>query len=180
MLSKTPDKALVERYLRHRDEGSFRELYRRNTPALYGLALRLCVSDADAHDAIQETWIRACSVLPAFEWKSSLKTWLTGVLINCVREQTRKRNRHYEEPLAEDGPAPTHEWEGEKLSLEQAIARLPTGYRHVLTLHDVEGHTHEEISVLLDISVGTSKSQLHHARKATKTLFFRSNKNEQL
>jgi RNA polymerase sigma-70 factor, ECF subfamily len=171
MLNAKSDQVLVDTYLHRRDEDSFRQLYRRHTPALYALALRLCVSENDANDAIQDTWIRACSALSAFQWKSSLRTWLTGVLINCVREQTRARKRHHEEPLADDWPVEIAELPGHCLSLEYAIARLPDGYRHVLTLHDVEGYTHEEISVLLDISVGTSKSQLHHARRAIRTLF---------
>jgi len=170
LIEKT-DRVLVEKYLRYRDEASFRELYRRHTPGLYALACRLCGSETDAHDAIQDAWIRAASALSAFQWKSSLKTWLTGVLINCVREQARKHNRDREEPLKDDWPAEVAELPGEKLNFEQAIGRLPDGYRQVLTLHDVEGYTHEEISVLLDISVGTSKSQLHHARRAIKTLF---------
>ena len=131
--------------------------------------MRLCDSGADANDAIQETWIRACAALARFEWKSSLKTWLTGVLINCVREQNRK-NRSREEQLPDDWPANIAVPAGEQLNLEQAIARLPDGYRHVLMLHDVEGYTHDEIGALLDISAGTSKSQLHHARRAIRTL----------
>jgi RNA polymerase sigma-70 factor (ECF subfamily) len=49
--------------------------------------------------------------------------------------------------------------------VEQAIQRLPEGCRYVLTLHDIEGYTHDEISALLEISAGTSKSQLHYARQ---------------
>ena len=49
-------------------------------------------------------------------------------------------------------------------ALRTAVAALPEGYREVLLLHDVEGHTHEEIGELLGISPGTSKSQLHRAR----------------
>jgi RNA polymerase sigma-70 factor, ECF subfamily len=169
ILSKQDERLLVEKYLRRRDEPSFKELYRRHTPALYALALRLCDSGADANDAIQDMWIRACSVLTRFEWKSSLKTWLTGVLINCIREQSRK-NRCREEQLPDDWPVNIAGPPGERLNLEQAIARLPVGYRHVLLLHDLEGYTHEEIAALLDISAGTSKSQLHYARRAIRTL----------
>ncbi|OGU00457.1 MAG: hypothetical protein A2085_07060 [Gemmatimonadetes bacterium GWC2_71_10] len=46
---------------------------------------------------------------------------------------------------------------------------MPTGYRTVLVLHDVEGYRHEEIADLLGVSVGTSKSQLFHARRAVRT-----------
>jgi RNA polymerase sigma-70 factor (ECF subfamily) len=56
----------------------------------------------------------------------------------------------------------------ERLDLEQAIAALPNGYRQVLVLHDVEGYTHEEISRMLEIEVGTSKSQLSRARSSVR------------
>jgi RNA polymerase sigma-70 factor (ECF subfamily) len=58
----------------------------------------------------------------------------------------------------------------DKLALEKAIAELPNGYRTVFVLHDVEGYEHEEISNLLDISIGTSKSQLHKARMRLRQL----------
>jgi RNA polymerase sigma-70 factor, ECF subfamily len=170
-LTQETDQILVERYLRGRDEKSFRELYRRHTSALYGLALRLCESEADAQDAIQETWIRSCAALSEFQWKSSLRTWLSGILINCSRELTRRRDRRREEQLPDDDAVIIATTPSEKITLDQAIARLPNGYREVLILHDVEGYTHEEIGSLLDISVGTSKSQLHHARRAIRAMF---------
>ena len=157
--------------MRTKDEATFRQLYRCHTPALYPLALRLVGgSESEAQDAIQDTWLRACKTLPGFEWRSSLRTWLTGILINRVREMNRARGRRNEEELLLEclaQPAPL----AERLDLEQAIARLPAGYRHVLILHDMEGYTHEEISAQLEISAGTSKSQLYHARKAVRRMF---------
>ena len=52
----------------------------------------------------------------------------------------------------------------DRIGLERAVRQLPLGYRTVFILHDVEGYDHEEISRMLDISQGTSKSQLHKAR----------------
>lgn len=163
------DEELVEKYLRRRDEHSFRELYRRHSPSLYALALRLSESDADAEDALQETWIRACKLLPNFEWKSALRTWLTGILINCIREIRRRRARHGEESI-EDDLLPQSSGSSDVYDLESAISSLPAGYRQVLVLHDLEGYTHEEISRLLEINAGTSKSQLHHARKFIRSI----------
>jgi RNA polymerase sigma-70 factor (ECF subfamily) len=59
---------------------------------------------------------------------------------------------------------------GERIDLERAIAALPDGYRAVLVLHDIEGMQHEEIGATLEISSGTSKSQLHRARRALRAL----------
>ncbi|MFY9608268.1 MAG: RNA polymerase sigma factor [Blastocatellia bacterium] len=170
LISKT-DRVLVNRFLRTGDERSFRELYRRHTPTLYRLGLRLVGgSEADAQDAIQDTWVRACKSLSRFEWKSSLRTWLVGILINRTREFNRVRWRQPEDELPDEFPASTIARPAERIDLEQAIARLPAGYRQVLVLHDIEGNTHEEISLLLEISVGTSKSQLFHARKTVRAV----------
>ena len=165
------DRRLVRRFLRTGDERSFRQLYSRHTPGMYPLALRLVGgSEADAQDAIQETWIRACKRLERFEWKSSLRTWLTGILINCIRESNRERERRQEEELQDDAATAVSSQPLTRIDLEQVIARLPDGYRHVLTLHDISGYTHEEIGVLLEITAGTSKSQLYHARRALRSL----------
>jgi RNA polymerase sigma factor (sigma-70 family) len=51
------------------------------------------------------------------------------------------------------------------MDLERAIAALPTGARQVFVLHDVEGYEHAEIASLVGIAVGTSKAQLHRARR---------------
>jgi RNA polymerase sigma-70 factor (ECF subfamily) len=50
------------------------------------------------------------------------------------------------------------------MDFETALAKLPDGARQIFVLHDVEGHKHHEIATLLDISIGTSKAQLHRAR----------------
>lgn len=164
--AENDDRRLVHGFIRSRDERSFRSLYRRHTPTLYRLALRLAGGvDADAQDLIQDTWFRACGSLSEFGWKSSLRTWLTGILINCARELSRRRQRRSEEELVDPEATAPHFENGNATEVEQAIQRLPEGCRYVLTLHDIEGYTHEEISALLEISAGTSKSQLHYARQ---------------
>ena len=163
------DRELVAAYLSHRREGAFRALYRRHTPRLYPLALRLLGDARDAEEAIQETWIRAAGRLDRFAWRSSLGTWLTGIAINVCRDR-RRHDRARPRPVPEDavdidrsGPAPGDD---RRLDLERALADLPGRYRQVLVLHDAFGYTHKEIGRFLDIETGTSKSQLFHARKA--------------
>ena len=166
------DQELVERFMRTKDETTFRELYRRHTPYLYLLALRLVGgAESEAQDAVQDTWLRACKTLSGFAWRSSLRTWLAGILINRVREMNRESARRNEEELPEEFSPPGVARASEHVDIEQAVARLPAGYRLVLVLHDVEGYTHEEIGARLEISAGTSKSQLHHARKALRAAF---------
>jgi RNA polymerase sigma-70 factor (ECF subfamily) len=165
------DAELVAAVRRQGDERAFRELYRRHTPRLYQLVLRLLGgSEADAEDVVQETWQRAASSLDRFRWESTFGTWLTGIGLNQTRDFLRRAGRraHYEgDPeavlscvAAAAGSA------GERVDLERAIALLPDGYRTVFVLHDMEGYAHAEIAALLEISEGTSKSQLFHARRA--------------
>ncbi len=164
------DRDLAAAVARSGDEAAFRTLYRRHTPALYRLALRLGGGDEPwAEELVQRCWIRAVDGLGAFGWRSALSTWLGGIAINCARELWRE-GRGRDEALDEQRdrlPAPRGSPSGpeDRIDLERAIERLPHGYRQVFVLHDVEGYTHEEIGGLLGIEAGTSKSQLSHARR---------------
>jgi RNA polymerase sigma factor (sigma-70 family) len=170
--SEAEDRILAAAVAADGDERAFRELYRRHTPALYQLVLRvLGGSTADAEDVVQDTWVRAVRQLSKFRWESSLRTWLSAIGLNLARETLRRRGRARSEELTEQlGLHLPPAKDGERIDLERAIARLPAGYRTVLVLHDVEGFTHEEISRQLEIAVGTSKSQLFDARRAVRSM----------
>ena len=141
------------------DEPVFRAMYAEHTPALYLLALRLTGNRSDADDVVQETWVRAARHDDRLHAARSQRAWLAAILINCSREQRRGRRT---EALADEAThEPSH---GTRLDLESALRALPDGFREVLVLHDVEGHTHEEIASLLGIDSGTSRSQLSRAR----------------
>ncbi len=154
------------------DEQAFRLLYRRHTPRLFCLVQRLLASEADAEDAVQETWVRATDRLAGFRWEASFGSWLTAIGLNIARETLRKRGRRREEEWVPDMelPAPPRLERVEAMDLERALRALPSGYRTVLVLHDVEGYRHEEIAERLGIAAGTSKSQLFHARRAMRVL----------
>jgi RNA polymerase sigma-70 factor (ECF subfamily) len=161
------DRSLADAVARSGDEAAFRALYRRHTPALYQLALRLGGGDESwAEELVQRTWIRAVEGLGGFAWRSALRTWLSGILLNCAREQWRMQRNSpevaWDSHALSAGPA---EDPGLRLDLERAIAGLPHGYRQIFVLHDVEGFTHAEIAELLGIDPGTSKSQLFQARR---------------
>ena len=163
MSHESSDRDLVAAFLTRRDEIAFRDLYRRHTPALYAFALRLTSGrDADAEDLVQDTWIRAAEHLHRFAWHSTLRTWLSGIVVNCWRERVRRLTPDFT-LLDEHIAAPPDTGVG--LDLDRAIASLPDGYRAVILLHDVEGYTHEEIARLLGVEEGTSKSQLSRARR---------------
>ena len=162
------DKQLVNRFLKSRSERAFVDLYRAKTPKLYPMALRLCSHDQQhAEDLIQEMWCIAIGKLAEFQWRSELKTWLTGILINLSREKRKQEEKemNLHRTLATEVERPLEPSVFDVHDLEKAIGELPPGYRQVIVLHDVEGYTHQEIAELLDIAEGTSKSQLYHARK---------------
>ena len=163
----SPDRALASQVLAG-DEGAFRQLYRRHTPRIHQLALRLLGgSEADAEDVVQDTWIKAVEKLDTFRWESAFGTWLHAIAVNVSREAVRRRGRRQETEFpAEEPPARAPLERVELMDLEQAIAKLPDGYRTVLVLHDVEGYTHEEIGERLGVAAGTTKSQLFWARRA--------------
>jgi RNA polymerase sigma-70 factor (ECF subfamily) len=164
------DRALADAVVRIRDEAAFRTLYRRHTPALYRLALRLGGGDGPwAEELVQRTWIRAVEGLGSFAWRSTLSSWLGGIAINCARELWRDSRTRSETGLLDEVTAPRALAAEERVDLERAIERLPAGYREVFVLHDVEGYTHAEIGGLLGIEPGTSKSQLSRARQRLRT-----------
>lgn len=135
---------------------------------MYALATRILGDPGrGAEDAVQEAWVRAAKGLASFGWRSSLRTWLLGVTVNCCREALRAQGRDRHQALdfvprqdvtPRDAAA--------RIDLERAIRILPAGYRAVLVLHDIEGWTHAEIGERLGVEAGTSKSQLAHARQA--------------
>jgi RNA polymerase sigma-70 factor (ECF subfamily) len=90
----SPDRALVEAVVRDGDEVAFRELYRRHTPRLYPLVLRVVGgAEMDAEDVVQETWIRATAGMRRFRGDSSFATWLTAIGLNAARDHLRRRGR---------------------------------------------------------------------------------------
>jgi RNA polymerase sigma-70 factor (ECF subfamily) len=160
------DHDLIQLVIHSGDERAFRELYRRHSPRLYALVLRMLGSESDTDDVVQETWLRAMRAAPQFRWEASFSSWLTAIALNCARGMRRRDRRWPTTVLADDAPA-RGSWPATdaRLDIERALERVPPGYRAVLTLYELEGRPHEEIAERLGIAIGTSKSQLHHARR---------------
>lgn len=182
---------LLQAFLRHRSESNFRELYRCHTPVLFAMAMRLSGSTPGAEELTQDAWCRAVERIDQFNSKSQFRTWLTGILINCYRETVRAAIRM---PTASDSDLanlrdatitpfrkPGDQSSGDQLSdvldIERALSNLPPGYKEVVLLHDLGGYTHQEIAAMLEISDGTSKSQLKRGRERLRTLLLESSAN---
>jgi RNA polymerase sigma-70 factor (ECF subfamily) len=149
---------------------AFEDLYRTHAGRVYALCLRMTGDPARAEDLMQETFVRAWSHRSSYRGPEGLSSWLRTIAANLVISDHRARRRRrwkegvLEDALLEEAPAEPRE-PGPALDLERAIAGLPVGAREVFVLHDVEGLKHEEIARLVGIAVGTSKAQLHRARR---------------
>ena len=161
------------------DARAFEQLYRAHVARVYGLCVRLVNGDrAKAEQYAQDAFVRAWESLRTFRGGSRFSTWLHRLTVNVVLGEHRLLRRWVSfDDLAPDGDYLTdvvgghpQAQIGDRMDLERALSRLPKGARAVLILHDVEGYRHDEIAELTGIAVGTSKAQLHRARKLMKEL----------
>jgi len=154
------------------DRAAFEQLYRRHRDRIYGLLWRLAGGDAAlAEDLLQEAFVRAWQKLDSFRGESRFATWLHRLSANVALSDRRLRLRRVgpetgmdeavERTIAGDRDVPAPQ----QLDLEAAIAGLPERARAVLVLYDIEGYSHAEIAELTGMAVGSSKAQLHRARK---------------
>lgn len=151
------------------DTAAFEQLYRRHVARIHGTVLRLAGYDhARAEDLVQEAFVRAWQKLDSFRHQSAFGTWLYRLAVNTALMALRSRSA---DPVSMPGDETLPEvpdspfCPAEREELERAIAALPPGARAVLVLHDVEGWRHEDIATELGMAPGTSKAQLHHARR---------------
>lgn len=155
------DASLVDR-CQAGDERAMQVLFERHRQKVYAMALRLTGSVSDAEDVLQETFLKAWRSMGSFRKEASVGTWLCRIAINTSRDLQRRRQRA---PVLSDPEAKLDVPDtGNRLALQAALRQLPEGYREVLVMHDVLGLDHREIAEVLEVQVGTSKSQLHKAR----------------
>jgi RNA polymerase sigma-70 factor (ECF subfamily) len=149
---------------------AFEELYRENVGRMYALCLRLSSNPSLAEELTQDVFVRAWEKLGSFRGDSAFSSWLYPLAVNVALSERRSRRRRTTRVMATDDLTPFDRSErppepGAAVDLERALAALPEGARAVFVLHDVEGYRHQEISRMTGIAVGTSKAQLHRARR---------------
>jgi RNA polymerase sigma-70 factor (ECF subfamily) len=130
----------------------------------------MCGDPSLAEELAQEAFVRAWQKLSTFEGRSAFGTWLHRLTVNVVLGVLRARGRWSGHSESVEGemldPAERRSARPDLvMDLERAIATLPPRARTVFILHDVEGFRHEEIAEMADMAVGTSKAQLHRARR---------------
>jgi len=159
------------------DAEAFARLYNLHKRRVYTLCLRMLGNVSAAEDMTQNAFLHLFRKIESFRGDSAFSTWLHRLTVNLVLMQLRKRGLNLvslEETISpSDEHAPRRDFGSrdpvlagsvDRVTLERAIAVLPPGYRMVFVLHDVEGYEHNEIAIMLDCSIGNSKSQLHKAR----------------
>lgn len=156
--------------LRDRDPSAERAFYERHVERTYRLCLRMTGQADLARECTQDAFVRAFDRIDAFRGDAALSTWLHAITVSVVLNALRRVHREAQrtadldalDTFASTAPAASPDLASR---LREAIAALPLGYRTVFVMHDVEGFTHEEIAHALDVAVGTSKTQLFHARR---------------
>ena len=150
------------------DAKAFESLYRLHVDRVYGLCLRMTGNVAEAEDCTQEAFIQAWKKMDKFRGDSAFGTWMHRIAVNAVLGRMRKSKRERDRiQLASDevlSPASIND-DGELRDLSDAVNRLPEGARHVFVLYGVYGYSHKEAGEMLGIAAGTSKAQLHRARR---------------
>lgn len=166
---------------RRGDPQAFETLVRQTHREVYSLAYRLTGNPEDAADVSQEVYYKLLRVIRSFRGDSKFSTWLYRVTSNVAISYLRKRARRGPEvPLSEDswgelpsrGANPDEEAERAELRglLDDALRRLPVGYRAVVVLKDVYGFRLAEIGSQLGITEGAAKVRLFRARRRLKDM----------
>ncbi len=145
-----------------------RELYELFKTKMFGTCLRYAGNYDDAQDILQEGFIKVFEKIHQFGFKGAFEGWIRKVMVNTALEKYRV---HYRHVPVEDLPVQPDVEEDHDVSsdidaneLVRLVQELSPKYRVVFNLYAIEGFTHKEIAELLNISEGTSKSNLSRAR----------------
>jgi len=175
------DRVLVHRVLEG-DLSAYDELVRRYQERVYATLYNMTSNHEDANDLTQEAFIKAFKALPTFKGDSSFFTWIYRIAVNRAINWLKSRKNKPQLSLndldfnAEHDPdivalisdrTPRREAGLSELQekLNEAMQKLSDTHRLVVTLHDVQGMSHEEISKIMDCNTGTVRSRLFYARQ---------------
>ena len=155
------------------DQEAMRHIYRAHVDMVFRTASRvLGASDGDVDDVVQHTFLAAVQSAESFDGRSKLSTWLVGIATRRALDHARARHRRGRwdklkewvglSPAAEPAPDTRHE---SRTTAERALDVLTLDQRTAFVLHEVEGHTLQEISDMTGIGISTLHARLCAARK---------------
>ena len=162
------DDNFIERCLDNNSKAQ-EELYKHFAPKMFGICLRYAKNQMEAEDVLQEGFIKVFRYLKDYRSEGSLEGWIRRTMVNTAINFYKKKTKYQKEISLDQTEPISNEEESaiDKLSAKELldmIRELPDGYRMVFNLNVIEGYTHKEIGVMLNISENTSKSQLSRAR----------------
>lgn len=163
------------------EELAFHHLYRRYSRALYAMAYNMLGTHQDADEVLQETFVRVFKNLGRLRSPEAFTAWIYQITVNLCMDFRKMRARARWQPLEQDqeGPSPfelaTAKWvrtpqqvlENKELlaHITSAIDALPEQQKAVIIMHEIEGISKKTISDVLNCSLVTVRTNLHHARK---------------
>lgn len=158
------------------------QLYRWFARDMYALCLSYTRDEVTAQDILQEGFLKVFRKIGNYNYTGSFEGWIRRTIVNTAIDHLRKEKRisNYIEYTNSELFADSHSIY-HKLNLDQILSyvrQLPDGARTILNLFAIEGYSHKEISEMLSISVGTSKSQYNRARNLLKEMIWKSEGNE--
>jgi len=164
------------------DALAFDELVVKYTPRLYGLVYNMTSNHEDSNDLLQEIFAKAFRSINGFRGKSSFYTWIHSIAVNMTINFLKKRGRRFQVSLDDvdlniqndkefieltAGSSPVREADLGELQqkLNEAMLKLSPEHRAVVTMFDIQGMPHAEISKILGVSEGTVRSRLFYAHR---------------
>jgi RNA polymerase sigma-70 factor, ECF subfamily len=176
-----PDIALVAR-TQAGDAGAFDELVVKYTPRLYGLVYNMTSNHEDANDLLQDVFSKAFRSIKGFRGKSSFYTWIHSIAVNMTINFLKKRGRRFQMSLddvdlniqndkefieltASSSPVREADLGELQQKLNEAMLKLSPEHRAVVSMFDIQGMPHAEISKILGTSEGTVRSRLFYAHR---------------
>jgi RNA polymerase sigma-70 factor (ECF subfamily) len=168
MSNQKLDSNLIQKVLRQDRSAQF-QLFELTKGMLYSICYRILVDEDEANDVLQDAYVEIFQNIKKLEHPEALISWMKTITIRSAIRQSKKRIRfetieNVEYETTEDFDS----WFDAEV-LDLAIQSLPDGARAVFLLISVEGYSHKESAILLNISESTSKSQLHYAKSLLKT-----------
>lgn len=164
---------IVEKCMKGDRKAQF-ELYRLYSQAMYNICLRMLNDDLDAEDLLQKSFVDVFTKMNSFRYESSIGAWIKRIVVNNCINFLKKRRLKIQSiddsylQIADDTPLDRQSVNVK--AINNAIKKLPDGYRVVFSLYLFEGYDHQEIGSILGVSEATSKSQYSRAKKKLRDL----------
>src|SRR5205807_3510402 len=176
------DEIVLVKRARKGDLSAYDELVKRYQERIYATVYHMTSNHEDANDLAQEAFIKAFQALKSFKGGSSFYTWVYRIAVNkTINFLKQRKNRQLmslddidfnaeHDPdlvalISEKTPRRDANLSELQEKLNEAMQKLSDSHRLVVTLHDVQGLSHEEISKIMDCNTGTVRSRLFYARQ---------------